>query len=218
MRRLSAGDDLALNDLMERWQLSVVSFLFRYTRNHEDALDLGQETFVRVYENRHRYEPRTKFSSWLFTIAANLARSHARWRKRHPTVPLDLPADEEVDGEKAPIELRSSEPTPSDTAEREELANAVREQIGNLPHDLRTAVLMFEYEDLSHAEIAGTLGCTPKAVESRLYRARDLLYKALSGWRAKPLHAVRGKRTTRARQPTPLLGEELPKVNPQTPG
>jgi RNA polymerase sigma-70 factor (ECF subfamily) len=193
MSRLSAGDDLALNELMQRWQSPLLSFLLRYTGSRDDALDLAQETFVRAYENRHRYQPRAKFASWLFTIASNLARNHARWRKRHPTVPLDAPADGEGKGESAALAVASAEPTPADSAEREDLASAVREHIGRLPHDLRTAVLLFEYDELSHAEIAGALGCTPKAVESRLYRARELLHKALSAWRIKPLPAARAK-------------------------
>lgn len=180
MLRLKGGDDLALNELMGRWQTPLVSFILRYTGNREDALDLAQETFVRVFEHRYGYEPRSKFSTWLFTIATNLCRNQARWRERHPTVTLDT-RDGDNEGR-----LEDTVPapggTPADNAEREDLAGAVREHVQKLPHDLKAAVLLFEYQDLGYEEIAPILKCTPKAVETRLYRARQILRESLSRW------------------------------------
>ncbi len=183
MLRLKGGDDLALNDLMVRWQAPLVSFIFRYTGNQQDALDLAQESFVRVFENRRRYEPRSKFSTWLFTIAANLCRNLARWRERHPTITLHGSGEDEPSG----IEDTLAAPgdTPAESAERSDLASAVREQIQALPHDLKTAVLLFEYQDLGYEEIAAALGCTPKAVETRLHRAREILRASLSRWKVR---------------------------------
>ena len=185
MHRLKAGDDLALNELMGRWQTPLVAFIVRYTGNPSDALDLAQETFVRVYESRARYQPSAKFSTWLFTIATNLCRNHARWRERHPTVSLHR------SGEEDDCSLESTIPapgdTPADTAERNDLASAVREHIQALPHDLKTVVLLFEYQELGYEEIAAALGCTAKAVETRLYRARQLLRASLSRWNASDL-------------------------------
>ena len=181
MLRLKGGDDLALNELMDRWQKPVVSFILRYTGNEQDALDLAQETFLRVFENRQRYEARSKFSTWLYTIAANLCRNQARWRERHPTVSLHGSGNDDDPG------LESSVPapgdTPADSAERNDLASAVRMHIQELPHDLRVVVLLFEYQDLGYEEIAATLGCTPKAIETRLYRARKILRDSLARWK-----------------------------------
>jgi RNA polymerase sigma-70 factor (ECF subfamily) len=181
MRRLRGGDDLALNGLIERWQRPLLSFLLRYTGNEQDALDLAQECFVRVYEQRHRYEPRGKFSAWLYTIAANLSRNQARWRERHPTVSLHAAAPDETGLEES---LPADGPTPADNAEWDDLASAVRAHIQALPHDLRTAILLFEYQDLGYEEIALALGCSAKAVETRLYRARNLLRQSLNRWKA----------------------------------
>lgn len=181
MQRLREGEDTALNELMHRWQEPLVAFIYRYTGHHEDAVDLAQETFVRIYESRDRYEPHGKFSTWLFTIAANLCHNHARWRARHPTVSIYAPADDS-DGASLEVTLRAPGDTPADTAEREDLASAVREFVQQLPHDLKTALLLFEYHDLSHAQIAQVMSCTPKAVETRLYRARNLLRKDLAPW------------------------------------
>src|SRR5688572_13207869 len=89
MARLSAGDDLALNALMDRWGGRVAGFLHKMTGQHEAAADLAQETFVKLYQARGRYRPSGNFSTYLFAIASNLARNHARWKSRHPTVSID---------------------------------------------------------------------------------------------------------------------------------
>jgi RNA polymerase sigma-70 factor, ECF subfamily len=178
MVRLREGDDLALNELMERWQKPLHAFILRYVGNHRDSIELAAETFVRVYQHRSRFNFKSKFSTWLLTIATNLCRHHARWRKRHPTISLDDAANsDEVSDEHLFI---SAEEIPSVRASRTELAKLVREEIQKLPHDLKTVVLLFAYDDLSYAEIGVILGCTPKAVETRLYRVRKLLAKRLA--------------------------------------
>jgi len=172
MRRLHEGDDLALNGIMDRWQRRVTSFLLRLTGNESVAIDLAQETFVRVYQSRDRYQPRGEFSTWLFAIAANLGRQHLRWRQRHPAISLDgATADE------CPLAERVPDPRadPSAVAEAKERSRLVREAVHGLPADLREAVILAEYEKLPQAEIAAICGCTAKAVETRLYRARAIL-------------------------------------------
>ena len=94
MERLAAGHDAALNDLMERHATPVFHFLCRMVGNEDDANDLAQETFVRVFRARASFRPGEKFSTWLFTIAANLARNHFRWRSRHPNVSLEAETGE----------------------------------------------------------------------------------------------------------------------------
>jgi RNA polymerase sigma-70 factor, ECF subfamily len=180
MVRLREGDDLALNELMERWQKPLHSFILRYVGNHRDSIELAEETFVRVYQHRSRFNFKSKFSTWLLTIAANLCRHHARWRKRHPIISLD---DAASIGEVSDKNLFvSAEEIPSASASRTELARLVKEEIEKLPHDLKTAVLLFAYDNLSYAEIGEILGCTPKAVETRLYRVRKLLAKRLAAF------------------------------------
>ena len=93
MARLVGGHDAALNDLMERHAPAVFRFLCRMLGNEDDANDLAQDTFVRVYRARESYKPDQKFSTWLFTIAGNLARNQFRWRSRHPTVSLDAESE-----------------------------------------------------------------------------------------------------------------------------
>lgn len=181
MLRLRDGDDLALNELMTRWQQPVVRFLYRYTVSEEDALDLAQETFVRVYEHRAKYDARGKFSTWLYTIAGNLCRNHARWKTRHPTVSMETQTSAQSDttlGDQLPDKTR----TPAQDAASHELADAVRDAIQELPDDQRTATVLYEYEDVAYADIARVLGCSVKAVENKLYRARQFLRERLSRW------------------------------------
>src|SRR5882762_2375158 len=93
MQRLQAGEDIALNEIMGRWKQPLASYLLRQLGNREDALDLTMETFVKMYESRHRYSPSARFARWLFTIATNLARNHVRWKERHPEVPFETSED-----------------------------------------------------------------------------------------------------------------------------
>jgi len=173
MKRLAEGDDLALNDLMDRWRDRLAAFLYRMTNNKEAALDLAQETFVRLYQSRERYQPTAPFATYLFRIAANLARNHARWRKRHPAVSID-------DCDNAVSELREPSSSPDESADHREQLICVERVLASLPDDLREAMLLFTYEDMSQAEIARALGCTTKAVETRIYRARQILKAALT--------------------------------------
>jgi RNA polymerase sigma-70 factor, ECF subfamily len=180
MERLAAGQDAALNDLMERHATPVFHFLCRMVRNEDDASDLAQETFVRVFRSRDRFRPGEKFSTWLYTIAVNLARNHFRWRSRHPNVSLEAEAGETeqtVGGT-----LPAKDPAPNEQALAAERTAAVRTAVNKLPEDMREAIVLCEWEELSVAEAASILETTPKAVESRLYRARQRLRETLQPW------------------------------------
>lgn len=115
MARLRDGDDLALNELMARWQKPLASYLMRFCGNEATALDLAQDTFVRVYEARARYDTRGKFATWLYTIAGNLARNSHRWQQRHPSVSLDAPTDE--NGGTLATHLPDAAPAPDESAD-----------------------------------------------------------------------------------------------------
>jgi RNA polymerase sigma-70 factor, ECF subfamily len=178
MARLVEGHGAALNGLMDRHGERLFHYLVRCVQDESDAADLAQETFVRVYQNRARYDARQKFSTWLYTIATNLARDRFRWRSRHPQVSLDA---SDADTTALKDALPDSSLSPSDQAEHNERAAEVRQAVALLPEDLRTAVILSEYEGLPHAQIAAILDCTVKAVESRLYRARAHLRQRLDG-------------------------------------
>lgn len=172
MRRVQGGDGAALAVLMERWELPVKGFLMRIVQNTSEAEDLAQEAFVRVWQQRARFRPDAEFKPWLFSIAVNLARNRLRWWRRRPALSL-----ENWDG----ADLGSSS-AGAPALERKERAEAVRSAVADLPIELREALVLFEYEHMSHAAIGAALGCSPKAVESRLYRARTALKRPLMRW------------------------------------
>jgi RNA polymerase sigma factor (sigma-70 family) len=176
MARLRAGDDTALAPLMERWEVPVKRFIFRIVGNTAEAEDLAQEVFVRVYTKCASFRPGAKFSTWCFSIAANQAKNRLRWWRRRPALSLDAWA--ETGGDVADESAAGTQA--SAQALRQERAVAVQQAIAALPVDLRTALVLFEYERQSMAEIATALGCTAKAVENRLYRARQRLKDGLS--------------------------------------
>ncbi|MEO8614136.1 MAG: RNA polymerase sigma factor [Luteolibacter sp.] len=176
MARLADGDDLALNALMDRWGGRVAAFLYKMTGQHEASVDLAQETFVKLYQARERYRASGKFSTYLFAIATNLGRNHARWKSRHPTVSIDATSD---DGGSAVPELTDGRLPPGEAAQAAEKFRAVHEAFLLLPPDLREAMSLFVYERMGYAEIAAISGCSVKAVETRIYRARQILKERL---------------------------------------
>jgi len=184
MKRLVAGHDAALNDLMERHAVPVFHFLCRMLNNEDDANDLAQEAFVRVFRARESFRSTEKFSTWLYTIAANLARNHLRWRARHPTVPFETATDSAA--QPLTSVLPSDAPGPDERALAAERALAVRDAVARLPDDMREAIVLCEWQERGVAEAAAILGATPKAVESRLYRARQILRERLKKWLQTP--------------------------------
>ncbi len=182
MARLVEGHEAALNALMERHAGALFGFLCRFVRDEDASNDLAQETFVRVYQHRADFKPSQRFSTWLFTIGGNLARNHLRARSRRPEVPLE--ASDDDDRPSVADSLPASGNTPDEHALRAEQQAAVRCAVAELPDDLREAIVLCELEDRSVAEAAGILATTAKAVESRLYRARQQLRASLSRWLA----------------------------------
>jgi RNA polymerase sigma-70 factor (ECF subfamily) len=173
MSRLCAGQDSAFNGIMVRWKDRLIGFLHRLCGDHGTASLLAQETFVRVYRHRKSYNPRLPFSTWIFSIARNLARNHQRWRSRHPETllpPEELP--ESGDG--------GANPDPVGQAESRERLRALHTAISNLSRDQREVLILSVYEGLSHEEIAEIIDSSPRAVEGRLYRARQELREALA--------------------------------------
>jgi RNA polymerase sigma-70 factor (ECF subfamily) len=177
MARLAGGHDAALNDLMNRHAEKLFHYLLRSLQDPDDAADLAQETFARVYQSRDKYDPAQKFATWLYAISSNLVRGRYRWRARHPQVSLDA----ESTGTGGPLaeRLMDDQASPSERLALSEQAQAVRRAVAALPEELRTPLILAEYEDRSQAEIGEILGCSAKAVEMRIYRARKQLRESL---------------------------------------
>lgn len=179
MEALQRGDDHALATLMHRWELGVKAFLLRLGVPSADVDDVAQEAFVRLYEKRANYRVGAAFKPWLLTLAGNLGRNKRRWRFRRREDSIEG-MDATQPGGFDPVD--SSARPASDLAEKANLARDVRKAVNELPDNLRQAVLCVELEDLSYNEAAQVMGCTAKAVETRLYRAKQLLRSAIQGW------------------------------------
>jgi RNA polymerase sigma-70 factor (ECF subfamily) len=176
MARLAAAHDSALNELMARHSERLYHYLLRVVQSDAEAADIAEEAFVRIYQNRGKFHSGNKFSTWLYTIATNLARDLQRHRARHPHVSLD--AEHQKFSEIIPAQY----PGPGETMQSSETAKAVRQAIAALPEELRLPLVLAEYEDKSHAEIGAILQCTAKAVEMRIYRARQELRLPLASY------------------------------------
>lgn len=184
MLRLAQGHDAALNDLMERHAEKLFNYLVRSLQNQEDAADLAQEAFVRIFQNRAKFDQTQKFTTWLYAIASNLVKDRYRWRLRHPQVALDAENEEtEADLRDG---LRDSNLGPDESLQKEETAEAVRSAVATLPNELRQALILSVYQELPQGEIAAILNCSVKAVETRIYRARQQLRGILGSLIASP--------------------------------
>jgi len=161
MARVAVGDETALRRLVERWEQPLFGFLYQMTGSVEDALDLRQETFLRVYAAAARYRGEGRFRSWLLRIAGNLARGLLRRRRIVRWIRFDPLAHD------AP----AATPPPDAGVEGEEAARRVREAIARLPVRQREALTLKRFQGLSYREIAEAMGATEAAVESLLIRA-----------------------------------------------
>lgn len=169
---LQVRDDVpgAFEGLVERYQHRLLGVLLHLVRNAEEAEDLTQDVFLRVYKARKRYWPRSKFSTWLFTIANNLALNHLRSKGRGPRVVS-------VGGNSsASLRPDAMVPSPDGTASAQlrkvELSEVVREALDTLGEDQRMAVLLNKFEGMGYAEIAEVMGRSEAAIKSLLARAR----------------------------------------------
>jgi RNA polymerase sigma-70 factor (ECF subfamily) len=167
LRQIQSGDAAAFDEIMRRYKRPIVNFVFRMLRNAQDADEIAQDVFVRVYQNLDAYRPGTKFSTWLFAMARNAAIDRLRWRARHPSESLDS----------AP-EITASSGTAEDVGARE-IGEQIAGAVARLPEDQRTTLVLAEYHGMSYAEIAAVTRCSVKSVESRLYRAKQTLRQTL---------------------------------------
>ena len=178
VRRCLSGDQRACRDLVRRYERPVFSVLMRVVRRAEDAEDLVQETFVRVFKALDRYDTARPFSAWIFTIASRLAIDHHR-RRRVQTVSLQVSEPGSTEERTMDIEDPGLKPDEI-TSNKEEESNTVR-LIDSLPEHYRIVVLLRHQQDLSYEEIAEALQLPLGTVKARIHRARALLKDRIQG-------------------------------------
>jgi RNA polymerase sigma-70 factor (ECF subfamily) len=178
MNRVRRGDAVAFAELVERYWGPVVGRFIRQLGDQQEAEDMAQEVFLRLYRARRRYRARAKFSTWLFHVASNVARNAVRSRRRRPCRPLSRLCGPQPDDAFSQRYLPDPGDGPTRPLERAELAGQVRGALAALAGRQRLA-LELQCEDRSYREIAGLLALTPEATKSLLYRARQQLKEML---------------------------------------
>jgi RNA polymerase sigma-70 factor (ECF subfamily) len=180
MIRVRDDEPGAFEELVENYQQRLVAVLHHLVGNNAEAEDLAQEAFLRIYRARKKYRARSKFSTWLFTIANNLALNSLRSRQRKPAVSLPLTDSGPLGARPAEQLARDRGSAPSQRLQQQELAEIVQQALAGLNERQRMAVVLNKFEDLNYAEIAEVMGLTTKGVKSLLNRARTNLREALA--------------------------------------
>jgi RNA polymerase sigma-70 factor (ECF subfamily) len=182
MLRVRSDEPGAFEELVEQYQHRLVAVMHHLIGNAEEAEDLAQEVFLRVYRSRKKYRPRAKFSTWLFTIANNLALNSLRSRQRKPVVPLDVRDSGPLGPRPAEQLAQDRGKQPMQHLQQVELAAVVQRALEGLNERQRMAVVLNKFEDMSYEEIAQVMKLSTKAIKSLLSRARSNLRVALQDY------------------------------------
>jgi RNA polymerase sigma-70 factor (ECF subfamily) len=174
MLRVKQGDRAAFAELVDKYKQPVMNLVYRMLRDMTEAEDVAQNVFIQVYKSAGRYEVAAKFSTWLFTIARNLALNEIRRRARHPADSMQAPHPEIEEQPWQQFEDKKNA-SPPDTLLHGELEAKIDEALAELPENQRTAVLLCRQDELSYEEMAKVLGCSLSATKSLIHRAREAL-------------------------------------------
>ena len=167
-----AGQERAFDELVVRYQTRLLNFVYRTIGDRERGEDLVQEVFVRVYRHLHRFDRSKKFSTWIYTIASNLAKNELRNRARNPLV-LFQAIKQNWQDEDRPIQFEDSASRPDDLFRKRHLRELVEDAVAKLPGHHRQVFVLRELEGKSYEEIAEITACNLGTVKSRLNRARN---------------------------------------------
>ena len=175
------GDEEAFAEIVARYRNPITNYLYRFLNDYEEAVDLAQETFVRVYFAMGRYHTGYAFSTYIYRIATNLAISEIRKRKRRNVLSLTglFQKDETDTTEFQPPDIR---PTPDVNLLDDEKSRLIEKAIVSLPPKYRAAIVLRDVEGLSYDEIAEIMGLGLGTTKSRINRARGLLKEKLKGY------------------------------------
>jgi RNA polymerase sigma-70 factor, ECF subfamily len=165
------GEERAFAELVQRYQTRLLNFVYRTVGDRERAEDLVQEVFVRVYRHLHRFDRSKKFSTWVYTIASNLAKNELRNRSRNPLV-LFQAVQKNWEDDDRPIQFEDPSSRPDDMFRKRHLREVVEKSVAQLPEHHRDVFILRELEGKSYEEIADITGCNLGTVKSRLNRAR----------------------------------------------
>jgi len=176
VQRCADGDEAACAELVSEHQRMVFQLAMNLLGERDEALDLSQEVFLRVFRTIHRFRGQSSLRTWIYRIAVNQARNrHRFWRRRHRADQVSLDQHIEAHGDF----VSAGESTPDRVLAQKELAERLQHALDHLPFDQRTAIVLREIDGLSYEEIAYSLGVAVGTVKSRLTRARKSLRQEL---------------------------------------
>src|SRR4029078_13048152 len=179
VERILGGDGDRFSELVSRYEKRVINYVYRITHRYEDAHDLAQEIFVKVYLALDRYDPKYQFSTWLFRIAQNSAIDALR-KKAIVEVPLAGPSAEEPEGKER--EFADAGVSPYRALKNKQLSAAIDKAVDKLPSDYRELIQLRHFAELSYEEIASMKKLPLGTVKNKLFRARNLLKEALDSF------------------------------------
>jgi RNA polymerase sigma-70 factor (ECF subfamily) len=173
IQRCAARDEDACAELVAEHQRMVYQLSLNLLGDHNEALDLSQEVFLRVFRTIHRFRGQSALRTWIYRIVVNQARNRQRWwRRRYRSQQVSLDAHLRDYGD---FPEQTDGASPDRMLGRKELANRIRTALEQLPFDQRTAIVLREIDGLSYEEIGYSLGVAVGTVKSRLARAREAL-------------------------------------------
>ena len=177
VRRILAGEEDLFEVLVRRYQGRILSHVARMVGSRDDALDLTQEIFLKVFQALDRYNPEFKFSTWLFRISGNAAIDQLR-KKKPRTVPLETT---DQDGRVSSPEYKSSDLDPFGQLRNTQRGDAIAAAIAELPEEFRELIALRHFTGLSYEEIADVMNMPLGTVKNKLFRARAVLKERLAG-------------------------------------
>lgn len=176
IRRCKRGEEAAFAELLARYRGPIYSLCYRMVRNAEDARDLAQETFIKVFGLLDRYDEDYAFSSWLFRIATNHCIDHLR---RNRLRMLSMERGGGIEGDERELQVPDSGPRPDTVLQRKEAMERLWEVVSGLPPHYRAIILLRHDQQLSYEEIAEVLDLPLGTVKARIHRARNLVQDRL---------------------------------------
>jgi RNA polymerase sigma-70 factor (ECF subfamily) len=172
VERVQQGDKRAFDILVLKYQNKIIQLAYRYVHDHDEAMDVAQEAFIKAYKSLGNFRGESAFFTWIYRIAINTAKNHlVASGRRPPKTDLDAQEAEQYEGASGLKEYD----TPEHVLLRDELKETIATAINELPDDLRTAITLRELEGLSYEEIAQAMDCPIGTVRSRIFRARDAI-------------------------------------------
>ena len=175
--KFQQGDIKSYNEIVARFKDRLLNFINGYMHDYETSQNLVQDTFIKVYTHGHSYKEISKFSTWIYTIAGNLAKTELRKLKRRKTYSFSQLSSDDMEFN---LERYSSGNNNDSSNERHEKYNAIREAIPELNEEFRNIIILRDIQELSYDEISNITGLAIGTVKSRINRARLKLVEMIS--------------------------------------